>query len=123
MIEPRVAAGVYVRRVASISLLVVSASATRPWMTLDVIFESESALMSTSSSRMLPSDSERSRRILSCRSLSWRLSAASVLMSWFLARSRSGRSSRTTRPSSWSSRPSCVTVKLMMVTLMHTSGR
>ena len=34
-----------------------------------------------------------------------------------------GRSSRTTRPSSWSSSPESVTVKLMSVTLMQTSGR
>jgi hypothetical protein len=100
MIEPRSAAGTYVSRVVLICLLVSSASATRPLMTPEVIFESDSVLMSTSSSRMLPLDSESSLRILSSNSWSWRLSAASDLMSWFFCFSRSGRSSRTTRPSS-----------------------
>ena len=41
---------------------VSSASCTRPWMTPEVIFESESVLISTSSSNMFPSDSDSSLR-------------------------------------------------------------
>eukprot|EP00965_Chrysotila_dentata_P154957 5120032-Pleurochrysis_carterae.AAC.2 len=77
--------------------------------------------MSTSSSKIFPSDCESRRRILSSSSFSCFLSAASDTTRLFFCFSRSGRSSRTTSPSSWSSSPSSVTVKLMIVTLIHTS--
>ena len=42
--------------------------------------------------------------------------------SWFFISARSGRSSATTIPSSWSSRPSRVTKKLRSDTFTETSG-
>ena len=41
----------------------------------------------------------------------------------FFRLSMSGRSFLTTTPSSWSTNPGIVTVQLISVTLMHTSGR
>ena len=121
--DPRTAAARYVSRVLLIWFSVVSASSSRPEIIPEVILELFSVSISTSSSRMFPSDSFSMFRILSCSSCSCFLSLLMDTTSRSLASSRSGRSLRTTSPRSWSSKPLMVTVKLITVTLMHTSGR
>ena len=120
---PRTAAVRYVSRVLLMLNSVSSASSSRVPIWPEVILEFWSVLIRTSSSRMFPSDSFRSFRILSSRSLSCFLSFEMETTRLSFCSSRSGRSLRTTSPKSWSSRPLIVTVKLMIVTLMHTSGR
>ena len=72
---------------------------------------------------MFPSDSLRSLRILSSRSLSCLLSFEMETTSLSFCSSRSGLSFLTRSPRSWSSNPLKVTVKLIRVTLMQISGR
>ena len=75
------------------------------WISAAFILEASSTLMSSMSSTGLPSEELRRYRIWSSMSFSsWRILAL-LTISWFLASSRSGRSSATTWPSSWSSRP------------------
>mmetsp|Transcript_18089 Transcript_18089/g.56665 ORF Transcript_18089/g.56665 Transcript_18089/m.56665 type:complete len:323 (+) Transcript_18089:80-1048(+) len=118
----RKAHGLYSSRVVSISSDVFLASATLTLMSSEVTLDCASVLMSCSSSRISPLDSERRRNIWSSISLSCFCIAALVTTRLFLVSSRSGRSLATTMPRSWSSRPSCVMVKLSSVTLTDASG-
>ena len=117
-------------------VLVFSASTSRLLMTPDVTFESLRVSTSSWLSRMLPSTLNRSFNIWFSMSFSWVLSAfilkivdifqyvlvnstfpsTHVKISSFLCFSRSGLSNLTTSDKTWSSRPSLVTVKLMIVT-------
>ena len=121
-IEPRVATGRYASHVCTISLVVTSAPLTDSSVFFEIFLDESSVLISASSSRMLPLDSASSRRIVSSSSwMVFRPAAIEITSSSFFC-CRSGRSSDATSASSWSSRPSMVTVKFTMVTLMHTSG-
>mmetsp|Transcript_28799 Transcript_28799/g.85205 ORF Transcript_28799/g.85205 Transcript_28799/m.85205 type:complete len:361 (+) Transcript_28799:780-1862(+) len=120
---PRVGRERYTLRASLICRSVCSASATRADIVWLVALEVLRVLINTSSSKMLPVDSRSSLSTLSSRSSSWRLSFPIDTTKRSLVSSRSGRSFRTTLPSSWSSRPFVVTVKLMRLTLMQTSGR
>jgi len=79
--------------------------------------------MADASSRMLPCDAESVCRILFSISVSTRLFSAPSITRRDFSSSSSGRSLATTMPSSWSSRPSGVIMKLSSVTLTETSGR
>ena len=109
-------------RVSSISFSVFSASWTLTEMSSEVTLASPSTLIRLSSSRMSPSDSARSFRILSSRSFCVLRMAAIETTSWFLASCSSGRSLPTTSPSSWSSSPAALTVKLSSVTCRRARG-
>mmetsp|Transcript_13740 Transcript_13740/g.31830 ORF Transcript_13740/g.31830 Transcript_13740/m.31830 type:complete len:208 (-) Transcript_13740:2541-3164(-) len=122
MMLPRVAATRYASRASLMAFSVDSASLTRSEIILLVILLCSSVEMRLLLSRMLPSDSLSSLSTLSSSSLSCFLSLAIDTTSLSFCASRSGRSLRTTSPSSWSSRPFIVTVKLMIVVLMQTSG-
>ena len=67
---PRKATGRYSFRVLSIIISVCAASSAFAWISDDVTFDSASVLISCSSSRMLPDDSESSLRIVDSMSLS-----------------------------------------------------
>ena len=120
--EARVATGLYFSRVWSMSRSVTSASATFSVMSSEVTLDCARVLMSSSSSRMLPSLLLSMYRILSSRSFSCAFIRALDTTSWFLASARSRRSCITTVPRSWSSSPSRVTKKFKSETLTLTSG-
>lgn len=61
--------------------------------------------MRSTSSTGLPSEAERRYRIFSSISFKSAFILALLMISWLLASSRSGRSSATTMPMSWSCRP------------------
>ena len=112
----------YPSRVSLISCVVVSASLRRTLIAEEVFLDRASALISSSSSRMLPDAAANMDRICSsiCSSCRWSFAIDTTRAS--LLSSRSGLSFLITSTSSWSSSPRIVTVKLMTVTLMHTSG-
>lgn len=113
-------------------------------ISLDRALEESRIWMAVSSSRIFPSDEERVSRILSSISFSCFLLVADCRMRALLSSSSSGlwggqrytqrsKPSRvglysdlslaTTMPSSWSSRPSGVIMKLRRVTFVESSGR
>mmetsp|Transcript_4927 Transcript_4927/g.17609 ORF Transcript_4927/g.17609 Transcript_4927/m.17609 type:complete len:307 (-) Transcript_4927:2260-3180(-) len=98
--EPRVAAALYVSRVSLMFFSVSSASMRRPLIIPEVILLLFSVSMRSTSSRMFPSDSFRSFKILSSKSLSCFLSFEMDTTSRSFASSRSGRSFLTTSPKS-----------------------
>ena len=112
----------YSPRVWSICSSVLRASSAFSAISFDVVFAFDNVLISPSSSRMLPVDSESSLRI--CDSMSFSCPAICALdaTSAFFVSSRSGRSLATVMPSSWSSSPSSVIVKLSSVSFTLVSG-
>mmetsp|Transcript_25020 Transcript_25020/g.71969 ORF Transcript_25020/g.71969 Transcript_25020/m.71969 type:complete len:248 (-) Transcript_25020:2196-2939(-) len=120
---PLVATGVYSKQAASICTAASSASFTRMFTALEVSFDSAKVLISTSSSRILPLDSESKRKILSSSDAKTFLSSASWSINSVFRAKASGISFDTTSFSNCSSKPSKVTVKLITVTLMQTSGK
>ena len=116
------ATGRYSSRVSSIIFSVLAASSALTWISFEVILDCERVLISPSSSRMLPLDSLSNRRMVDSMFLSCAAILAFETTSSSLSACRSARSLATVIPSSWSSRPSCVIVKLSSVTLTLVSG-
>lgn len=120
--EPRVATGRNSSR-AVLILCSISAETTSLWFTSWAVTLVSCSTLSRSSSSMsepLVDVSRNSRLSSSC----WMSRLFSMTDSNRLTRSASSseRSADTTRASSWSSSPFCVTVKSIMVTLELTSG-
>ena len=79
-------------------------------------FDEDKTWMALSSSKIFPSDEERTSRILSSISFSCLLFSALCKINEFFSSSSSGLSLATTIPSSWSWRPSGVIMKFNSVT-------
>ena len=120
--EPRAAATRYFSRDLLILSSVSLDSATLTTISSATRLDSSSDSMSTTSSVKSPSASASFAKSVSSSSLSLMVNSLFCTMSAVLVSSRSGRSLFTTSASSWSSRPSCVTVKLMSVVSAWISG-
>ena len=115
--------GLYPSRASSISTCVSSATFCFSEISSETIFASESTSMAFASSRMFPSEEDMVCRMRSSISFRRFLLSAEVTTSSCRCDSRSGRSSATTTPRSWSDKPSGVIMKLSSVTFTAVSGR
>mmetsp|Transcript_6701 Transcript_6701/g.27152 ORF Transcript_6701/g.27152 Transcript_6701/m.27152 type:complete len:375 (-) Transcript_6701:9905-11029(-) len=117
------ATGRYPARVASIFASVASATFCFSEISSDKVLDALRIFTAFSSSRMFPSEEDIVCRMRSSISFRRFLLSAEVTTSSCRCDSRSGLSSATTTPRSWSDKPSGVIMKLSSVTFTAVSGR
>ena len=115
--------GLYDARASSILISVSSAIFCLAPISSESFLAPSRISMAEASSRIEPPADSSTSRIWSSTSESCFLLEAPSCTSRLFSSSRSGRSLATTMPSSWSSRPSGVIMKLSSVTLTWSSGR
>mmetsp|Transcript_48040 Transcript_48040/g.115455 ORF Transcript_48040/g.115455 Transcript_48040/m.115455 type:complete len:214 (-) Transcript_48040:97-738(-) len=120
--EPRAATGLYISRLALICSSVAAASTILDAISPETRFESSRFSMSSRFSSTSPSALASCERIPVSSSCILILFSFCCRMSSAFCSSRSGRSLATVSASSWSSRPSSVTAKLMRVVSACISG-